>query len=254
MLLITYVGGWPFALLVLTAGVISQHEFYGIARQGGARPFTAAGLITGGLVFLIPMVNEAAALAGLMICGVVVALPFMSERRDPIADLSITLTGVLYPALMLASATALRQGTWIDLGQSDTLWLLASVLIMVWTSDTFAYFVGRSIGKHPLAPKVSPKKTWEGTIGGAAGALIAGAILKTVVLGMITWIDILILALICGGLGQIGDLAQSRLKRAAGVKDSGTILPGHGGMFDRLDSIIVAMPVAWLFLILRSLV
>lgn len=252
VLFITYLGGWPFAVLVTIAAVIAQHEFYAIARAGDAEPFVAPGLVVGAAVVLIPMTDYALIVAGFVIAGLVLALPFVHDRRDIVADLSTTLSGVIYPALLLGSAIALRRAEGAEALPSDSFWYVAAIFIMVWASDTLAYVAGRTFGRHPLAPTVSPNKTWEGTVGGAAGAFLAGYILKLTVLDMLSPVDIVVLAIICGGLGQIGDLAESRLKRAAGVKDSGTILPGHGGMLDRLDSIIVAMPVAFLYLLLMG--
>ncbi len=250
VLAICYVGGWLFAVMVLIAALIAQHEFYGLARSSGAEPFVAVGLVAGGAAVLSPISDLAIVVAGATVVGLVLALPFQSKREQPVRDVSATFGGIFYPSLMLATATAMRDGRGLDIMEMDAFWLVVSVLVMVWSSDSFAYFVGRAIGKHPLAPSVSPNKTWEGTIGGAAGALVAGAILKILVLDFLTWFDILVLAIICGGISQIGDLAESRLKRSVGVKDSGTVLPGHGGMLDRLDAVIVAMPLSYLYLVL----
>jgi phosphatidate cytidylyltransferase len=127
--------------------------------------------------------------------------------------------------------------------------ILTVVLFLIgWATDTFAYYVGRSIGKRPLAPAVSPKKTWEGAIGGTLGALLAGVLLKLSILPFINWVHVLVLTLIVAVVGQLGDLAESRMKRAAGVKDSGRLLPGHGGMLDRFDALILAAPAAYLYL------
>lgn len=250
VLFVTYAGGWIFALMVLVAAVVAQHEFYALARNGGARPFVAAGLVAGGAAVLAPIADLAVVVAGASIVGVVLALPFVLEREKPLLDLSVTLGGVFYPSLMLATATALRSGRGLEVMEMDAFWLVVTVLVMVWASDSFAYFAGRAFGRHPLAPAVSPKKTWEGTAGGAAGALVAGIILKILVLGFLSWFDVGVLAIICGGISQIGDLAESRLKRSVGVKDSGTLLPGHGGMLDRLDALIVAIPLSYLYLVL----
>jgi phosphatidate cytidylyltransferase len=122
-------------------------------------------------------------------------------------------------------------------------WLLA-VVLTVWAADTGAYAVGRSVGRRPFAPHISPSKTWEGTIGGVASGAIAAAVLvaglgASPVVGALLGIVVAVAAV-------IGDLAESVLKRAAGVKDSGTLIPGHGGMLDRVDSLLFAAPAAWL--------
>ncbi|MFM1878735.1 MAG: hypothetical protein RLZZ241_1601 [Bacteroidota bacterium] len=127
-------------------------------------------------------------------------------------------------------------------------YLIMGIFIMIWLSDSFAYLVGKAIGKTPLFPSVSPKKTIEGTLGGALAALAAAPVLGyfTPVLDTQQWLAI---AVILIAMGNFGDLIESKFKRIAGLKDSGAILPGHGGMLDRLDSLIFAAPFAYLTLI-----
>lgn len=131
--------------------------------------------------------------------------------------------------------------------------LIMGVFILIWVNDSFAYLVGKSIGKTKLFPSVSPKKTIEGTVGGFVFALIAAYIMGTQerIISPIQW---MILATVIVIAGSLGDLIESKLKRAAGVKDSGAILPGHGGMLDRLDSLVFAAPFAYLTLNIFSYV
>tara|TARA_R110000796_G_scaffold41772_2_gene103382 strand:+ start:46104 stop:46919 length:816 start_codon:yes stop_codon:yes gene_type:complete len=125
--------------------------------------------------------------------------------------------------------------------------LIMGIFILIWVNDSFAYLVGKTMGKNKLFPTVSPKKTWEGTIGGLLFALVAAYFMSKYEtnISLIKW---LILALVIVISGNLGDLLESKFKRAAGVKDSGAILPGHGGMLDRLDSLIFAAPFAYLTL------
>jgi phosphatidate cytidylyltransferase len=123
--------------------------------------------------------------------------------------------------------------------------LLLFVLVIVWVGDTIAYFVGRTVGKHLLTPHLSPNKTWEGTITSLGGSLLAGVL-------MARWLDLpmphlLGMAGVGNIAGQMGDLLESAYKRSAGVKDSGALLPGHGGMLDRVDALILAIPVVWYY-------
>lgn len=135
--------------------------------------------------------------------------------------------------------------------------LIVAVFILVWSNDTFAYLIGKNFGKHKLLERISPKKTIEGFIGGMLGALLAGYIIFKVLehysqldaLEYPLWIWI-VMALIVAIFGTIGDLIQSKFKRQAGVKDSGIIMPGHGGLYDRLDSIIYASPFVYAFLLI----
>jgi phosphatidate cytidylyltransferase len=126
--------------------------------------------------------------------------------------------------------------------------LLLFALAIIWASDTVAYFTGRAIGKHPLAPKISPKKTWEGSVAGMIGSLIAAYAFHF-------WLPIplshlLAMAALGNIAGQMGDLLESACKRSAGVKDSGGLLPGHGGILDRIDALILCIPVIWYYLVL----
>jgi phosphatidate cytidylyltransferase len=126
--------------------------------------------------------------------------------------------------------------------------LLLFVLVLIWTSDSAAYFAGRALGKHPFAPHLSPKKTWEGSIAGFASSIV-------VAFAFVRWLSVPIVILLGAAAvgnvaGQIGDLLESAYKRSAGVKDSGALLPGHGGMLDRIDALILAIPVVWYYFVL----
>jgi phosphatidate cytidylyltransferase len=126
--------------------------------------------------------------------------------------------------------------------------LLLFALVITWAGDTVAYFVGRAIGKHPLAPHLSPKKTWEGAIASVAGSLLVGY-------GFSWWLNapvpqLLAMAGVGNLAGQAGDLLESAYKRSAGVKDSGALLPGHGGILDRIDALILAIPAVWYYWVL----
>jgi phosphatidate cytidylyltransferase len=126
--------------------------------------------------------------------------------------------------------------------------LLLFALAVTWAADTAAYFVGRAIGKHPLAPHISPKKTWEGSIGGLLGSLLIAWAAHFFLLLAIP--HLLAMATLGNIAGQIGDLLESAYKRSAGVKDSGTLLPGHGGVLDRIDAQILCIPVIWYYFVL----
>ncbi|MBT3270412.1 phosphatidate cytidylyltransferase, partial [Candidatus Poribacteria bacterium] len=123
------------------------------------------------------------------------------------------------------------------------------LLVPIWACDSGAYFVGRAIGKHPLAPVVSPKKTWEGSVGGFVGSIVAAVLVGRWALDLPILTGLGVGAII-GVLGQFGDLAESALKRSAGVKDSGRLIPGHGGLLDRLDSLTFAAPALYYYLLL----
>ena len=151
----------------------------------------------------------------------------------------ISSSGLLLVAFPLSFAVRLH-----GLGREGPI-LLLFALVITWAGDTVAYFVGRAIGKHPLAPHLSPKKTWEGTAASFVGSLLVGAAFSR-------WLSVPVphlLAMAGAGnvAGQVGDLLESAYKRSAGVKDSGGLLPGHGGVLDRIDALILAIPVVWYY-------
>jgi len=124
-------------------------------------------------------------------------------------------------------------------------WLLLFALVITWVGDSVAYFAGRAMGKHPLAPHLSPKKTWEGSVAGFLGSLLIGATFGRWLTAPLP--HLLAMAAVGNVAGQAGDLLESAYKRSAGVKDSGGLLPGHGGLLDRIDALILAIPVVWYY-------
>ena len=167
------------------------------------------------------------------------------SRAGRFTDPIIILFGTAYIGWMLSHLILLR-------GLEDGSALIFFVFLVTWASDTVAYYVGSTFGRHKLAPRVSPGKTIEGAIGGLVGSVVMAVIAK---FGFVPWLDLLdclTLGLLLGSLGQGGDLFESRLKRHAGVKDSGTILPGHGGLLDRLDSLIFTSPVFYYYVMVTK--
>jgi len=167
--------------------------------------------------------------------------------RRPLVE-SLPAAGISSSALLLVAfplSYAVRLHGIVPNGK----WLLLFALAITWAADTTAYFVGRAMGKHALAPHISPKKTWEGSIGGIVGSLIIGYVaryfLPTIPVG-----HLLGMAFVGNVAGQMGDLLESAYKRSAGVKDSGSLLPGHGGVLDRIDALILCFPVVWYYLVL----
>jgi phosphatidate cytidylyltransferase len=151
--------------------------------------------------------------------------------------------GVLYIPLMLALLIPIRQ-------MPQGFWMIFTLVFVVFAGDTLALYSGTFIGKHKLCPNISPKKTIEGALGGLGGNLLAGAIMKWTVFPGTAWVKLVVFCLLVGAAGQVGDLFESQMKRASGIKDSGGILPGHGGMLDRIDALLFASPVAYVLLVL----
>jgi phosphatidate cytidylyltransferase len=158
--------------------------------------------------------------------------------------MAATTFGIVYAGILLITAAELKR----DIGGTQGGHMIVFVLVAVWFGDTGAYFAGRFLGKTKLYEAVSPKKTWAGAFGGLGGSLLGAILMKVFFLKELSWVDVVLLALPGAALAQMGDLAESLIKRSTGVKDSGAILPGHGGILDRIDALTSTLPVAALAL------
>ena len=184
-----------------------------------------------------------------MICAIVLPISeVLLAKNFSLRSILYSLAGLVYISLSWGLLIDLRAGG----GMFDLGWIIPCVLIAaIWINDTMAYIVGSFLGKTPLSP-ISPKKTWEGTIGGAVLCIAVVSLAGYYVFGLNAWGDLIAIAAIAAIVGTIGDLLQSKLKRMAGVKDSGSFMPGHGGFLDRFDSLLLAIPFVWLYLKLIS--
>lgn len=245
---LAYLGGWWFAALIATIGLIMQSEIYAIASSSELRPVRPVGWAVGLLVVAGVMWPVAWPVALALTVAFVAVSPFVMGRDRFLENLAVTLLPALYPTGMLAALVGLREGRGPSVGDLDAFALVVLTLFLVWATDIFAYYVGKNVGRRPLAPSISPKKTWEGSVGGAVAAVLVAVAFKLVVLDALSWLDVAVLSVICGVVSQTGDLAESQIKRSAGVKDASSILPGHGGLFDRFDAMTLAAPLVYLYL------
>ena len=236
---VAYLGGWwLFALIALAAG-ISLHEYWLMARP--LAPLAPAGYVGAGLALVGAQLSG----AGWMLGGALATFAFafllkaISEARvGATAAISSTVMGTMWIGVPLGFVLLLRQ-----LPEHGRL-ALYTVLLAVWAGDTFAYFGGRLLGRHKMAPSTSPGKTWEGFVFGT----IATVFVTFVTLYKQHFLSItgsIVLGVVLAVVGPLGDLFESLLKRDAGVKDSGSLLGGHGGMLDRLDAFFFAAPAAY---------
>lgn len=185
------------------------------------------------------------ALAGLVFFFFLYGLFSKRKLSDSALDVSHKALAFAYLALPLSYLAPLAM---LDEGR----WWLLFLLVVIWSNDTFAYFTGRKFGKHKLAPVISPKKTVEGAIGGIVGGAIAGLILVHFSGMDSDPLSTVLITAVAGLVAMAGDLAESLLKRGAGVKDSGSIIPGHGGILDRIDSLIFPVPLLYYYLVMRA--
>lgn len=255
-------GGPVFAIVIAALCLIGFYEYNLISRKIGLAPVPAGYVLVPAAAFAALLDGGMYAVLGLTAAAVAIPVSvemFQSDLTSSFVDWSLATTGALYLALPTFAAITLRRtpgditanwlhdvANWGALGWDPAprglAWIL-TVILVTWLSDTGAYMVGRSFGKRKLIPLVSPNKTWEGLIGGLVAATITG-----VLCAWLFGLDInLFLAaavgLIIAVVGVIGDLTESLIKRQAGVKDSGTLIPGHGGMLDRLDALLFTFPV-----------
>ena len=252
---------WSFGALLLLILGGGQTEVYNLARETGLSPQRWMGLAVGVLLFALNFIvfrqfsrsvtDEAggAVLYLLLYIGLLLPTLFVCElfRRSatPLANLGATLLGVLYVAVPLSLLL------YVPVLAGDGVWRPETVLcyiFIIWANDVFAYLVGMTFGRHRLCERLSPKKSWEGFFGGLAGAVATGlAAAYALDANYWVWGG---LALVASLSGVAGDLVESMFKREAGVKDSGQVIPGHGGVLDRFDALLLSAPYVFLYLLL----
>lgn len=253
-----WLGYLSFNILFGIIAIWGLHEFYEIAEKLNAKPFRLTGYIAAAFLFSANSAQYssnssqiiALSLAPLMFIFV---LGLFSKHEKPVLDVAYTILGIAYVGLSFA---LLNRISWIQKGVNNgymfpgndyNFHLILGPILLIWASDSFAYLVGSMIGKRKLYERISPGKTWEGTIGGgvltmASSYIIAGWYPE---LQFKHWLAISLIVVV---FGTLGDLFESLLKRQAGIKDSGKIMPGHGGILDRFDSLIFVTPFVYLYL------
>lgn len=242
-----------FILLIGALAAIAALEFYRLVALSGARPLTLFGVIWC-LLFVAGAYIDANYEVGEFVpsvLGSAVVLPlawlFLFSRERSMANWAWTLAGILYLGWVLGHFVSLRE---LDQGRG---WVIL-VVFSVFACDTAAFLVGRAWGRRPLAPTVSPQKTWEGAVGGFIAAPAAAVILYALldVKGLSlpgSYAQIVLIGCLVGIFAQAGDLVESLLKRRAGVKDSGGLMPGHGGVLDRIDSLVFTVAIVYYYVI-----
>jgi len=234
-----------FASLFLVFCVLGTLEFYKIVASENIQPQKILGIIIAiywylsftfiisfglSIIFIIPLVF------------LVFIFELFRNKPNPILNIAVTLIGFLYIAFPLSLLN------FIPIFLENHYELLLGIFVLTWTNDTFAYLTGIKLGKHKLFERISPKKTWEGSIGGLIFSLICACIFSYFYKdsSILVWIGMAIIIVITGILG---DLVESMFKRSLQIKDSGSILPGHGGILDRLDAMLIATPFVFVYLI-----
>jgi phosphatidate cytidylyltransferase len=244
----TYYSQIAFAGLFFIITLVGTNEFYSLSEKGGEKPQKHLGIIASGYLYAtialssIQLINSKLVYSSLLFIFIIFIAELYTKAEKPFNNIAATLLGLVYVALpfSLLNYITTVSGTY-------SYQLLFGFFFILWSNDTGAYLVGSAIGKNKLFERVSPGKTWEGSAGGAA-ASFAVAYFIGEQFTAINRFDWLVIAGILVVIGTLGDLVESLFKRSINVKDSGNILPGHGGILDRFDSLILSSPFVFVYL------
>ena len=248
----------PFAVAIGLISALGALEFYGNVRKVGVRPVEWAGVAAVVLLAVSARSYDRSSIGSLFpaVLSLLLILSFFVElirkERAPIVNIGATIFGAIYVGWLISHIVALRQiDRPIQVGSYET--QVGAVLVMLtflctWASDTGAYFIGRTYGKKKLTPKLSPNKTIEGSVAGFISSILIAVIAGTII--KLPPQHSLALGAIFGLLTQLGDLSESAIKRELGIKDFGTMVPGHGGILDRFDSLLFTGPAAFYYAVL----
>ena len=240
-------GGAYFVVLIGVVCLLTMWEYFRIVSDAEGKVVSVimiVGVLVGALIILAASGSSFNLISGIIalnmiICGLI-SIPQYKNNPLILETIKKQLQGIIYIPLLLSFLILIRNEP------HGMIWIFL-ILAVIFAGDTSAYYCGSYLGRHKLCPAVSPGKTIEGSIGGLTANLLVGSVVKLFFLPELPWAQSLFLFLVMGIAGQAGDLFESMLKRSSKVKDSGGLLPGHGGFLDRIDALLFAAPVAYLF-------
>lgn len=236
-----YAGGWAFTWFTASISMIMLREFFKMIKNRGLWGYSLGYLLVAVIYYLTYWEESPVYLELLFpIFILVFCWQMLKPLKYNFADSAATFLGIVYVGGFYSYLILLRH-------QPNGFYILLFLFAVIWCTDSFAYFTGIFLGRHRLAPHISPKKTVEGAVGGLFGG-IGGAVLIGEIFLDFSLSDLVILGLLLSAIGQLGDLIESLLKRNYGVKDSGNFLPGHGGLLDRFDSVLLSGPFLYYYL------
>ncbi len=245
-------GKIPTALVMaFTAGVCCW-EFFRLMRADAKTPNQILGIAFAVAMPLVALTSPVYLVGVVFLMVMVLGMWYVVNQRARITDVAITAFGAIYTGMTLSALVSVRCTERLD--PVGAVVLCVGIMMSVWANDSFAYLVGSKFGRHKMVPKISPKKTWEGLAGGIAGSVAIWLVLCAI---PSTHVDVpvaLACGLACGVTGVVGDLVESRIKRGAGLKDSGSMIPGHGGLLDRSDSMLFVSISAYFLLRMMGVV
>ncbi|MBI1936491.1 MAG: phosphatidate cytidylyltransferase [Ignavibacteriales bacterium] len=248
------VGKVPFLIFVLVIGVVSFFEFHKMLAR---RRFIPNVLVSSASVITLILNSYLSFTDFYTLAIIIVSILLLAElqrnRESAIANVGTSLIGIFYIGLFSSSLVKLRDfysDSFFLYDQGG--YLIVSIFASIWICDSAAYFVGSAIGKHKILPRVSPHKSWEGAIAGLIFSIAIMIAAKNLIADFLSMHDAVIIGIITGTIGQAGDFVESMLKRDANVKDSSSLIPGHGGILDRFDSLLFTAPVVYLYLLFTN--
>jgi phosphatidate cytidylyltransferase len=244
ILIAAYLIGWSpqpvFIAATLGMSLLGYWEYADLVKRHSIPRPGVFGFLAGVVILFWPEtplhgISMLSVISILTVAAFITSLRYLN-LRDVLPQVACAFLGAFYTFAPWRLSSDLRQ---------QSVHLLFFALALNWAGDSTAYYVGRAFGKHKLAPIVSPKKSWEGAMGSVAGSVIFGLLYLGHFMPQIAWWNVVLIAVVANVAGQFGDLAESAMKRGADVKDSGSLLPGHGGILDRVDSSLFALPVVY---------
>ena len=252
IVIIWFAGPIGFAVAAAVWGVLAAYEFFRLVGVSRVIPLMLFGLVWTVLFILHPHFSEEATVPLLLTSSIVLSLiltVFLFKKEGIFNNWVWMIGGIFYVGWLLSYLVALRLEPGIETFPEIGRNLVFLALFVTFGSDTMAYFIGKAVGRHKLAPRISPGKTWEGAFAGIVGAVIVSLLftLSTPFELPLSYLHAILLGVLVSVFGQIGDLVESLLKRHSGVKESGSLMPGHGGLLDRMDSIVFAGVVVSLY-------
>lgn len=249
---LTRAGGFAFLGFVDLFIVLGLFEFYRMMAAKGMHPYRGIG-IASGISLSAYMFFESGMYANFFLTFVLIAIMALEltrkDNRRAVYHVSTTVFGIVYVAYLGSHLVLLRELPWqIDRPYEMGARFIFLAFTMTWASDTGAYVIGSTLGRHPLLPRVSRSKTWEGALGGVVFGAVAGGVCAVTFAGFLAPAWGIALGAVCSMVGLLGDLFESMLKRDAEIKDTSQIIPGHGGVLDRFDSLLFTVPLIYYFL------
>lgn len=250
IIILSIVGKVPFLIFVFFIGLVSFFEFSNILKK---RRFYTNQVLGGLSVFAIILNSYLQFIEIEFLFLIVVLILLLAElfrhKESEIANLGASLIGIFYIGFFSSSLVRLREfyrDTLFNYDQGG--YLIISILASIWICDSAAYFIGSAFGRHKMYPRISPNKSWEGAAAGFVFSVLTMIIAKEIFLNLISMGNAIVIGIIIGIFGQAGDFVESMIKRDANVKDSSSLIPGHGGIFDRFDSLIFSAPLIYIYM------